>query len=88
MPVTKKTRANGRKPPFAKRAEEYQTLKERIELSPEELADWFQHAPRTERRYKSGNGEVPQPVLILLRLLSTGLITKKQVMRASSTPEA
>lgn len=86
----KKAGSNGRKhaarpsrPPYADRAREYQELMEQLGLNQLETGRMFEYAGRTSRRYKRGEGKVPMTALILMRLMASGKLTKKQVMRAS-----
>lgn len=79
---------NGRKrvarPPYADRAREYRELMEQLGLNQLETGRMFEYAGRTSRRYKRGEGKVPLTALILMRLMASGKLTKRQVMRASA----
>jgi hypothetical protein len=86
-PPKKKTLTNGRKrvnKPYAARAREYEALMEQIGLNQLETGKLFEFAGRTSRRYKRGEGKVPLTALILMRLMAKGVITKRQVIRAST----
>jgi hypothetical protein len=63
-------------------AREYQELMEQLGLNQEQTSELLDFAPRTSRRYKSGEVEVPAPTLKLMRLMARGVITKKQVAAA------
>lgn len=88
MPTKRRKLANGRKrvatPPYADRAREYQELMAQVGLNQLETGKLFEYAGRTSRRYKRGEGKVPLTALILLRLMASGKVTKRQVLRASA----
>jgi hypothetical protein len=83
----KKNVMNGRKQrivrPYADRAREYEELMEQIGLNQTETGRLLDFAGRTSRRYKRGEGKVPLSALIILRLMASGKLTKRQVLRAS-----
>lgn len=85
MIAPKKKPLNGRKravKPYADRAREYQELMQQVGLNQLETGALFEYAGRTSRRYKRGEGKVPITALILLRLMASGKVTKRQVMKA------
>ena len=86
-PGKKKMTLNGRKRvvrPYVERAREYEELMEQIGLNQLETGRLFEFAGRTSRRYKRGEGKVPLTALILMRLMARGVLTKRQVIRASA----
>src|SRR5262245_43359479 len=88
VPSRKKKPLDGRKTrviPYPEEAREYELLMERIGLNQLETGRLFEFAGRTSRRYKRGEAKVPLPTLILMRLMARGVISKRQVMRASVT---
>jgi hypothetical protein len=81
-PVSKRKRVA--KPPYVKRAREYQKLMEQLGLNQLETGRMFEYSGRASRRYKRGDGKVPMTALILMRLMASGDLTKRQVMQASA----
>lgn len=68
--------------PYVQRARSYEELLDRLGLNQKEASALFGFAHRTSRRYKRGEGKLPQSALILMRLMARGVVTKRQVMRA------
>jgi hypothetical protein len=63
-------------------AREYQELMDKLGLNQEQTCELLEFAPRTSRRYKRGEVEVPAPTLKLMRLMARGVVSKRQVADA------
>jgi hypothetical protein len=61
-------------------AREYDELMRKLGLSEEECCELFGFRPRTSRRYRSGDGQMPVPTLVLIRLMARGVLTKEQLL--------
>jgi methyl coenzyme M reductase gamma subunit len=65
-----------------KQVNEYEVLRQRLELADEDCTRLFGHAGRTARRYRYGEGEPPLSTIKLMRLMAAGVLTRRQVDQA------